>query len=293
MRQIQKKNEDPPAAANALAGGSVRRRRRASGEARRSVDGRLRDQDRGGRPHAGRGDDPEAAAADSGESGADVGQRDVGAAAGADGLRIKAHAVVDHAELVVVLQLAASDGHGSLAALGLADAVGHGVFHQRLQGQGRQGKGLAFQIVDDVEIVAEAELLQGKVILRVAQLLVKQNGLVVFDGLHVMPQKTGKLSNGLFRLLRIDAAERLDGSEGVVEEMRLDLSEHQIDLQLFRLLLLPVVSFGLVGGHIHQNRLHLAIILFYHLDSQNHMYSHLYQEYYFAKYKIQCKYYLI
>ena len=79
---------------------------------------------------------------------------------------IGAAAVILHGDQPVVGLLAGGNGHGAAAPL-VANAVGDGVFYQRLQGQRWQQEILGFNIIYNLQLVAKAQLLQRGVVARV------------------------------------------------------------------------------------------------------------------------------
>ena len=81
--------------------------------------------------------------------------------------------------------------------------MGHRVFHDGLQRQGREHDVLTANVVDDTQLVAKAELLQSQIAFRMLQLLTQENRLFGVDGEHVMAQKAGKIIHGFFRRLRV------------------------------------------------------------------------------------------
>ena len=135
--------------------------------------------------------------------------------------------------------LLCGDKHCAGSGLALADAVADGVLYEGLQGQGRQLEVCAIQFVTDVQSVAEAQLLQGDVVLHMLQLLLEGDRVVNGDRIHVVAQVPGKVGDGLGGRLRIDQADLLDHVQDVEEKMGLDLAEHEVDLELLVVQFLP------------------------------------------------------
>src|SRR5579875_1616936 len=89
-----------------------------------------------------------------------------------DQLLAHAHAVVLHAEPRLVATILGDDAYAPRPHLA-AGAVAHGVLHQRLEHQHRHdgGQHLGIDAVHHAQPVAEARLLEGKVLVDVLQLL--------------------------------------------------------------------------------------------------------------------------
>ena len=64
------------------------------------------------------------------------------------------------------------------------------------------------------------------------ELLFKAGHARKLEGIEVLPQVDAEFSRDFGRLRRVDRAEHLDGGEGVVQEMRLNLGHHDLDALL-------------------------------------------------------------
>ena len=145
-------------------------------------------------------------------------------------LRIEAGAVVRHDDLVTAGRLPRGYRDLTPPFTVAPDAVAHGVFHDRLQGQGRQRKGLAPDIVLHGQLVLKTHLLQGQVLAGMLQLLAEGDRRLRLQAVHVPSQVFRKLDRRCFGLGGIRMAQFLDHRERVVEEVRLDLAEHDLEL---------------------------------------------------------------
>ena len=100
----------------------------------------------------------------------------------------------------------------------------------------------------------EPLLLQRQIVPGMGQLLLKGDGGAAGQGVHVGPQEHGEVRDGGFRLLGVAVAQAADGSEGVVEEMGLDLGEHDVHALLRQFFLLPLDQKLVLKLDVDQNK---------------------------------------
>ena len=120
------------------------------------------------------------------------------------------------------------------------DAVFDGILDKRLDAKGRNEEVLRFDVIDDVEPLVETEFLQREVCFEVLKFLIERNEAGIGESRQVGPEVFSEFIKGVLGFTLIDWNKGRDRGEGVIDEMRLDLRHHDLDLRLF-------VAFGLIG----------------------------------------------
>ena len=106
--------------------------------------------------------------------------------------------------------------------------MAHRVFHDGLQGQRRQHEVRAANVVNDAQRVFKAHLFDIQIDLCMLQLLRERDLPIVLEGAHVALQIAGEFFRCLFGRLGVVFAKILDRGKCVIQEMRLDLAEHDL-----------------------------------------------------------------
>ena len=85
------------------------------------------------------------------------------------------------------------------------------------------------------------------------QLRLEGDGLPVFQTVHIPPQKVGKPLDGFPGGFRVGGAQGVDDAQGIVQEVGLDLAEHDVDPSLSQLLFLLLQHDLVLELHVHQD----------------------------------------
>ena len=102
---------------------------------------------------------------------------------------VKSHAIVRDEDVDIPLRLIGADADRAALFL-LHDAVADGVFHNRLQRQRRNPEIVLVDVVQHVQPLAEALLLQRDVIVDVLELTVERDRLFRRQSFHINSEKT-------------------------------------------------------------------------------------------------------
>ena len=200
-----------------------------------------------------RGIDLQPAAAELGETAAHVVDADVASAVVARLLRVKARTVVRHLHDPLVL-LGAGAHRDAAAVLVLAHTVAHRVLHDRLQRQRGDAEVRHRDVILHPQHVAKAHLLQRQIVARVVQLLREGDRRRRLERVHVAAQKLRKMHDRVLGLGRVAVDQLADRAQGVEEEVRLDLAEHDRLAHLGIHALLADILLGVVIEHIDEHR---------------------------------------
>ena len=168
--------------------------------------------------------------------------------------RVKARSGIQYRDHMCLRRLPGHNGNDTTTLL-FSDAVLHRVFNQWLDCQSRNGKIRGYHIVDDLQFIPIAELLQIQIRLHMAQLFFEGNGLALTKGRHIPSQIFGKVADSLLRRGWVHLTELIDGRQRIIQEMGLNLAEHHSDaavLQL-RLQLLGPDRRLVVDDHIRED----------------------------------------
>ncbi len=111
-------------------------------------------------------------------------------------------------------------------------AVEDGIFDHWLHGNGGNHKFIGLDVVADLDVVAEAQLLQADVIFDMRQLVIEGDGGRAVDAVHVLAQVDGEVIDGAGCQLGILAAQGAQCAECVVEEVGTNLAHGDVELAL-------------------------------------------------------------
>ncbi len=186
--------------------------------------------DRRRRPRAGRACNLERAPASLGQSHAHVLDADVRApvAAARQDVLVEAHAVVAHDDHVSLPVVERGDAHAP-ALFTRGHAVAHRVLGESLHGERRQLEVAMGDVELHAQPAAEPALFEAEVRRRVPQLALEGDGLLAGERGHVLAQKQREVSHGARRLGGVARAQLADGRQRVVQEVRLDLAQHDVE----------------------------------------------------------------
>ncbi len=123
-----------------------------------------------------------------------------------------------------------TDGDGAVFVAG-NNAVFYGIFHQNLHAEGWQREVFVGEVVDDVEAIGEAALLERDIVSDKLDLLRKGYQFFAVEGGEVAADVVGEFGYGAFGLLGV-ALDVFDGRKGVIDEVGLDLVEEQLSAGL-------------------------------------------------------------
>ena len=143
--------------------------------------------------------------------------------------RVEAYAVIPDLDHVVVgLPVGRHPHHPRLPD---SDPVADGVLHQGLHREGGKVKVRVPDVVLHLD-GGKAQHLDLGVNLGMLQFLLEGDQLGLVQGVQILPQVGAEGGDGVKGLLRVGEAQALDGHQGVVEEVGLDLAHHNADALL-------------------------------------------------------------
>lgn len=85
------------------------------------------------------------------------------------------------------------------------------------------------------------------------QFRLEGDGLPVFQAVHIPSQKVGKPFDGFPGGFRVGGAQGVDDAQRIVQEMGLNLAEHDVNPSLCQLLFLLLEHDLMLKLHVHQD----------------------------------------
>ena len=114
------------------------------------------------------------------------------------------------------------------AVLLLADAMFDRVLDDRLHGQGRKPEIRGVDVIHHGEFIAEPHLFQRDVPFDMLQFHCERNRFRSGHGVRIVAHVCGEQAERLFGFVHIRVAHGLDGGKYVADEMRIDLTDHDL-----------------------------------------------------------------
>ena len=109
-----------------------------------------------------------------------------------------------------------------------------GIFNERLNRQRRDKELRSLYVVFYVKIVVITYFFEGKIRLKMLQLIGKRDHLRLLDGIEISTQILGKVTDRLFCRLGLYVTQAINRGQSVVQKMRLNLGEYQRVIALFQ-----------------------------------------------------------
>ena len=138
--------------------------------------------------------------------------------------RIKAHAIIDYADTIIPVRLEGADRHRT-SGFQLHQSMFDGIFHQRLNGQGRQQELTGMQIKSNRHI-RKSSLFDIRIVPYMLQFLGKADERRMINLAEIPAKVQAEIVDQLRCPLRLFQAELFNRSQCIIDKMGLDLADH-------------------------------------------------------------------